>query len=115
MEALFTKYELWAALIFVILATYFWRGLGVLASGRINKDGEIFKWLSAVTYAILGSLTLKLILLPVGLLSQIPMYYRIFVSAVCLFVMLSKKGRLVPALVVGSVLIMLYDFIKDFF
>ena len=114
MDELFTTYELWAALIFVILATYFWRGLGVLASGRINKDGEIFKWLSAVTYAILGALTFKLILLPVGLLSQIPMYYRICVSAICLLVMLSKKGRLIPALVVGSALIMLYDFIKDY-
>ncbi len=115
MEELFTKYELWAALIFVILATYFWRGLGVLASGQINKDGEIFKWLSAVTYAILGALTFKLILLPIGLLSQIPMYYRIFVALICLLVMLSKKGRLVPALIVGSVLIMLYDFIKGYF
>lgn len=115
MEELFIKYELWAALIFVILATYFWRGLGVLASGQINKDGEIFKWLSAVTYAILGALTFKLILLPIGLLGQIPMYYRIFVALICLLVMLSKKGRLVPALIVGSVLIMLYDFIKGYF
>lgn len=114
MTDFFTKYELWAALIFVIFATYFWRGLGVLASGQINKDGEIFKWLSAVTYAILGALTFKLILLPVGLLGQIPMSYRIFVSFICLLVMLSKKGRLVPALILGSILIMLYDFIKDY-
>jgi branched-subunit amino acid transport protein len=115
MDAFFTENKLWGALIFVILATYFWRGLGVLASGKINKDGEIFKWLSAVTYAILGALTFKLILLPVGLLSQVSMSYRIFVCVVCFLLMISKKGRLVPALILGCALIMLYDFIKGYF
>jgi branched-subunit amino acid transport protein len=114
MEAFLGQHKLWAALIFVILATYFWRGLGVLASGQINKDGEIFKWLSAVTYAILGALTLKLILLPVGLLSQVSIYYRIFICIICFLLMISKKGRLVPALILGCVLIMLYDFIKGY-
>lgn len=115
MEDFFSQYKLWGALFFVVVATYFWRGIGVLASGRVDKDGEIFKWLSAVTYAILGSLTFKLILLPVGLLSEVSIYYRIAICIICLIVMKSKKGRLSPSLILGCTLIMMYDLIKPYF
>lgn len=110
MEVFFNEYKLWAALLFVVLATYFWRALGVLLSGQVSQDGEIFKWLSAVTYALLGALTFKLILLPVGLLSHVSIYYRILVCIICIMIMKSNKGRLTHSLIAGCVLIMLYDF-----
>ena len=110
MEAFFDQYKLWGVLLFVVLGTYFWRALGVLLSGHVNQDGEVFKWLSAVTYAILGALTFKLILLPVGTLGNVSIYYRIFICIICLAIMLSKKGRLTLSLVTGCILIMLYDF-----
>ena len=98
----------WFVLLLTAVGTYFWRALGVLISGHINQESEIFRWLSAVTYAMVAALTFRLILLPVGLLSQIPMYYRIFAAVVGMVIMLSRPGRLVPALLVGSGLMVVY-------
>lgn len=98
----------WFVLLLTAVGTYFWRALGVLISGHINQESEIFRWLSAVTYAMVAALTFRLILLPVGLLSQIPLYYRIFAAVVGMVIMLSKPGRLVPALLAGSGLMIVY-------
>ena len=96
---MFNDAGMWAALIAACLGTYLWRGLGVFLSGKISQDSEIFKWLSAVTYAMVAALTLRIILLPVGLLSTVPMYVRLTVSVLALIVMYSKPGeRMVPAL-----------------
>lgn len=98
----------WAVLILTALGTYFWRALGVLLSGHVNQESEIFRWLSAVTYAMVAALTFRLIILPVGMLEQIPFYFRIFAAVVGMGIMLSKSGRLVPALLAGSGLMILY-------
>ena len=89
---MFNDAGMWAALIAACLGTYLWRGLGVFLSGKISQDSEIFKWLSAVTYAMVAALTLRIILLPVGLLSTVPMYVRLTVSVLALIVMYSKPG-----------------------
>ena len=84
---MFNDAGMWAALIAACLGTYLWRGLVVFLSGKISQDSEIFKWLSAVTYAMVAALTLRIILLPVGLLSTVPMYVRLTVSVLALIVM----------------------------
>lgn len=98
----------WFIFIFVCLGTYFWRGLGVLISGHVSQDSEVFKWLSCVTYAMVSALTFKLILFPVGLLSHVPLWYRVFVSLLCLGVILTKPGRLIPTLMLGCALMMVF-------
>lgn len=102
----------WAVLTLTALGTYFWRSLGVFLAGHINQESEIFRWLSAVTYAMVAALTFRLIILPVGLLVQIPLYYRIIVSCICMAIMLSKKGRLIPALLAGSGLMVAYGLVQ---
>ena len=106
---MFNDAGMWAALIAACIGTYLWRGLGVFLSGKISQDSEIFKWLSAVTYAMVAALTLRIILLPVGLLSTVPIYVRLTVSILALIVMYSKPGeRMVPALLTGTLALVLY-------
>lgn len=106
---MFNDAGMWAALIAACLGTYLWRGLGVFLSGKISQDSEIFKWLSAVTYAMVAALTLRIILLPVGLLSTVPIYVRLTVTILALIVMYSKPGeRMVPALLTGALALVLY-------
>ena len=106
---LFNDAGMWAALIAACIGTYFWRGLGVFLSGKINQDSELFNWLSAVTYAMVAALTLRIILLPVGLLATVPMSVRIIVSVLAVLVMISKKEkRMVPALLTGTIGLVLY-------
>ena len=104
----------WGALLLAALGTYFWRGLGVLLSGHINQEGEFFRWLSAVTYAMVAALTFRLIILPVGLLSEVPIVYRILFSVIAVLVMMSKPGRMVPSLITGSLIMIIYGFIKAY-
>lgn len=48
------------------LATYFWRGLGVALSGRIDAGGRLFEWVACVAYAMLAGLIARMIILPNG-------------------------------------------------
>ncbi len=115
LSTLFNDAGMWAALIAACVGTYFWRGLGVYFSGKISQDGEVFKWLSAVTYAMVAALTLRIILLPVGLLATVPIYVRLMVSILALVIMYSKPGeRMVPALLVGTFGLVLYGLVINF-
>ncbi len=115
LSTLFNDAGMWAALIAACVGTYFWRGLGVYFSGKISQDGEVFKWLSAVTYAMVAALTLRIILLPVGLLATVPIYVRLMVSILALVIMYSKPGeRMVPALLAGTFGLVLYGLVINF-
>ncbi len=95
----------WLALLAASLGTYFCRAAGVILSGQVSQDSEFFRWLSAVTYAMVAALTIRLIFLPIGLLATVPLYLRILVCILALGVMLSNPSRrLVPALLTGTLL-----------
>lgn len=64
-------------LIAAALVTYAWRFTGVLLSGRVSADGELFRWIGCVVYAILAALVVKLVLLPEGPLATVALPVRI--------------------------------------
>ncbi len=95
----------WLALIAASIGTYVCRAVGVMLSGRVSQDSEFFRWLSAVTYAMVAALTIRLIFLPVGMLSTVPLYLRLIICAIAVGVMLiNPSRRLVPALLIGMLL-----------
>ena len=95
----------WLALIAASVGTYICRATGVMLSGRVSQDSEFFRWLSAVTYAMVAALTIRLIFLPIGLLSTVPLYLRVLVCILAIAVMVSSPSRrLVPALLTGTIL-----------
>jgi hypothetical protein len=107
-------WDAWLALLVASLGTYVCRAIGVKLSGQVNQDSEFFRWLSAVTYAMVAALTIRLIFLPVGLLSTVPLYLRIFVCILALGVMLSNPSRrLVPALLTGTLLMVTIGILKN--
>ena len=104
---------LWIALIGASLGTYFCRAIGVLLSNSINQDSEIFRWLAAVTYAMVAALTIRLIIMPLGLMATVPIWIRILVCILAIGVMISKPTkRLVPALLTGTLLMVGYGVIR---
>jgi len=58
-------------------ATYFWRALGVVLSGRIEPQGKLFEWIACIAYALLSALIARMILLPSGPLAEVPLAERI--------------------------------------
>lgn len=107
-----SDFGLWAALIAACIGTYVCRAIGVKLAGHINQESEVFRWLSAVTYALVAALTIRLIVLPVGLLAEVPLYIRVLICGLSVAVMLSSSAkRLVPALLTGTILILIYSHI----
>ena len=104
---------LWIALVGACLGTYFCRAIGVFLSSSINQDSEIFRWLAAVTYAMVAALTIRLIVMPLGLMSTVPLWIRILICVLAIGVMVSKPTkRLVPALLTGTLLMIGYGVIR---
>jgi branched-subunit amino acid transport protein len=112
-NTILSGWGLWIALLGATLGTYICRAIGVLLSNRINQDSEIFRWLSAVTYAMVAALTVRMVLMPVGLLSTVPIWIRILICALSIAVMVSKPTRrLVPALLTGTLLMLSYGVMR---
>ncbi len=97
----------WLALSSACIGTYICRAAGVKLSGHIHQDSEVFRWLSAVTYAMVAALTVRMILLPLGLLASVPLLLRVLICALSVAVMVSSpQRRLVPALLTGTLLML---------
>lgn len=104
---------LWIALVGACLGTYICRAIGVLLSNSINQESESFRWLSAVTYTMVAALTIRLIVMPLGLMATVPLWIRILICALSIGVMVSKPSkRLVPALLTGTLLMVGYGVIR---
>jgi branched-subunit amino acid transport protein len=104
---------LWIALAGATLGTYFCRAIGVLLAKRINQDSEIFRWLAAVTYAMVAALVFRMVLMPVGLLATVPVWVRIVICLLSIGVMVSRPTRrLVPALLTGTLLMLAYGVMR---
>jgi len=109
MNASLQGWGLWVALAGACLGTYVCRAVGVLLSQSINQESEIFRWLAAVTYTMVAALTIRLIVMPLGLMATVPLWIRILICALAIGVMVSKPSkRLVPALLTGTLLLVSY-------
>ena len=113
MSASIQGWGLWTALAGACIGTYICRAMGVMLSGRINQDSEIFRWLGAITYAMVAALTIKMILFPIGMLSTVPIWIRLLISMLSIGVMISSPTRrLVPALLAGTILMISYGIFR---
>lgn len=109
-----SSWTTWGALLAATLGTYLCRAAGVAMSGRIDQESEIFRWLSAVTYAMVAALVVRMIIMPMGTLATLPLWVRVAVSALSVGVMVSSpKRRLVPALLTGTLLLVLYGALRE--
>ena len=101
----------WVALAAAAAANFFFRGVGAALSDRVRAEGEFFKWVTAVTYALMAGLTARLLILPSGLLSEVPLLLRIVVGCATMGVMLTNPARrMVPALATGCLITLIYGF-----
>ena len=104
-----TTGELWIALLSACIGTYFCRSVGVILSGRVDQNSEFFGWLTCVTYAMVAAMTVRMIVLPIGLLATVPLLVRLAVCAVTIGIMVTgTKRRLGPALLVGIACLISY-------
>ena len=114
MNAEMQGWGVWLALSAACIGTYVCRAAGVKLSGHIHQDSEVFRWLSAVTYAMVAALAVRMILMPLGLLATVPVLLRVVICALSLAVMVSSpQRRLVPALLTGTLLMLAYGVFRS--
>ena len=92
-QTVFHSELVWRALGGAVLVTFVFRAAGAFFSGRIHAESEFFKWLTAVTYALMAALTLRLLMLPSGLLETIPWWLRLLIGVAAFTVMLGNPAR----------------------
>lgn len=92
----------WLIVLVGAVATYVWRALGVLLSGRIDPEGPVFRWVGCVAYAVLAGLIARMILLPVGSLAATPLTSRVAAAATALGVFYLVRRNLPLAVVAGG-------------
>jgi branched-subunit amino acid transport protein len=88
--------ELWLVVIAAALGTYLWRGLGVLLSGRIKVNSELFNWVACVAYAMVAGLISRIVIVPGGMLAQTALAERLVACALAVAAYyLSRRNLLV--------------------
>jgi len=89
--------ELWLLLALCGLATYLWRGPGVLISAGISPHSGLFAWVTCVAYAIIAGLVSRMLLVPTGVLAEATLAERAIGSAVALtaYFWLTRRNLLV--------------------
>ena len=85
------------------LATYLWRGLGMLVSGRVSMDSEFFVWAGCVAYALIAGLAVRILLLPTGTLAATPLPERLAACAIALVVYFVFRRNLLVGIAAGFV------------
>jgi branched-subunit amino acid transport protein len=89
--------ELWVLLALCGLATYLWRGPGVLLSAGIDPRSEAFTWISCVAYAIIAGVVSRMLVMPTGALAETTALERALGCAAALgaYFWLTKRNLLV--------------------
>ena len=85
------------------LATYLWRGMGVLLSGKVAANGEFFTWAGCVAYAMIAGLTVRILLLPSGTLAATPLWARMTACAIALLVYFVCRRNLFIGIAAGFI------------
>lgn len=97
----------WPFLLLAIAATYVWRGLGVVLSTRIDPQGAVFQWVTCVSYAMLAGLISRMILMPLGILAEVPLTERLAAVAVAFVVFFGWRRRVLAGVAAGTVVLVL--------
>lgn len=88
------------------LASYASRALGAALSGRIDAHSPIIEWITTVTYALMAGLVARMIILPVGALTQTPDWMRLVAAAVCLGAFFLARKNVGIGVLAGSLTLM---------
>ncbi|MBI4207665.1 MAG: AzlD domain-containing protein [Betaproteobacteria bacterium] len=93
--------ELWLLVLAAAGATYIWRGLGVVLSGRIRVESELFNWVACVAYAMIAGLVMRILVMPTGLLAQSLLADRLLACALALIAFYASRRNLFIGVITG--------------
>ena len=104
--------DLWWLIAACGLGTYLWRGLGVALSGRIEVDGELFRWTACVAYAMVAGLIMRIILMPTGMLAATPLEDRLIACAAALAAFYGARRNLFAGVTAGAAMLVALSYLR---
>jgi branched-subunit amino acid transport protein len=84
-----------------------WRWLGLVLGRKVDADGEVFRWVRAVSAALVAGLVMRLVLFPAGALLAVSLPVRITAFAVAVAVFLALRRNLAAGIAAGAGLLAL--------
>jgi branched-subunit amino acid transport protein len=102
----------WLVIGAAALATYAWRAVGVLLSGRIDVDSAVFRWVSAVAYALLAALIARMVILPIGPVATTALADRLGAVAAAVAIFLLSRRNLLLGVAIGAAVLMVLTFLR---
>jgi branched-subunit amino acid transport protein len=94
------------------LGTYASRGLGVLLSGRISINGDLFTWVTCVTYSMIAGLVMRIIVMPSGLLATSLTWHRLLACLLGLAAYYVFRRNLLVAVAVGAASLSVLNYLR---
>lgn len=97
------------------LGTYLWRALGVALSGHLRPDSEVFAWVTCVAYAMLAGLVVRIVILPVGILTASTLGDRLIACALALAVFFWSRRNLFIGVSAGFLALIALTYLRTTF
>ena len=86
-------------IIITSLATYLSRFLGVISAEKIRETSKMFRWFNCLAYSTLAALIARIVIYPLGSLSEVDYFTRFTVIILSILVFfLTKKNLVYPTL-----------------
>jgi branched-subunit amino acid transport protein len=92
------------------IATYACRAFGVFSSKNLSVDSPIFHWIKCISVGIISAVIAKIILFPVGLLSETTSISRIVSTLVAIAVYFLFKKNVLLSVFVSTATFLLINF-----
>jgi branched-subunit amino acid transport protein len=85
------------------VGTYFCRAFGVFSARKISTDSPIFNWIKCVSIGVISAVIARIILFPVGILSEATSMSRIICTLIALVIYFSFKKNVILAVSVSAI------------
>ena len=87
------------------LATYVSRFFGVVSSERIEETSKVFRWFNCLAYSTLAALIARMIIFPVGELSETTYSIRFIVILLAILIYYFTKKNVVYPTVFSAIIL----------
>ena len=94
------------------IATYISRFFGVISSERIKETSKIFRWFNCLAYSTLAALIARMIVFPVGALSEADYLLRFIVILLAILIYyFTRKNVVYPTFISAIILSLLNEYL----
>tara|TARA_Y100001970_G_C14137297_1_gene805020 strand:- start:859 stop:1182 length:324 start_codon:yes stop_codon:yes gene_type:complete len=99
-------------IIITSLATYLSRFLGVVSAEKIKETSKMFRWFNCLAYSTLAALIARIIIFPMGSLSEVDYSIRFIIVMLSIMVFyLTKKNLVYPTIFSAIMLSMISSYL----